>query len=283
MRRYLFLIAVAAFSAILAGCGSVSRPDDTASDPGLDRLDWEHDAATIIVRLDIRENGNTSASNLNAIPPCTVWGDGRVVWVTRGVSGEEEVLETRATDDAIRTFLEDIINRGFYTWEDELVSSDPNAGVTQSLTVYLYDDVRTVQRATNWPENGFDLILEKCQQLSPTPVLVLPWGGWVSAYPVARDDRLPHWYWPETLDFTPAQMVANGEARWLRGDAVAEIWSMLRETVNRPQVIGPDEQAYQLALVVPGISRDAAAPPPGEDQPLPTPTPQATPTTAEIM
>lgn len=278
MRRTLFLIAVAALGAALVGCGRASRQDGrSASDPGLDRMEWERDPGTIIARLDVRDRGDTPAGTLNAIPPCTLWGDGRVVWVTRGDSGEEQVLEARATDDAIRFFLEDVINRGFYTWEDELIPASADAGITQSLTLYLYDDLRTVRRSSNWPGNGFEIILEKCQQLSETPVLVLPWGGWVSAYHVERDDRLPHWYWPEDLDFTPAALVANGEARWLRGDLVAEIWGVLRDPVNRAQVIGPDEQAYELALAVPGISRDAAAPPPGADQPLPTATPESTP------
>ncbi len=282
MRRYLFLLAAVMLGIVLAGCGSASRPDGgNSSNPELDRMDWERDPATIIVRLDVRDDTSDPARNLNAIPPCTLWGDGRVVWVTRGDSGDEQVLEARATnDDTIRRFLEDIINRGFYTWEDELIPVSPDAGLSQSLTVYLYDDLRTVRRSSNWPGNSFESVLEKCQQLSATPVLVLPWGGWVSAYPIERDDRLPHWYWPEELDFTPAQLVANSESRWLRGDPVAAIWNVLRSTANNVQVIGPDEQAYAMALAVPGISRDAAAPPPGEDQPLPTATPESTPVPA---
>ncbi|WP_119069453.1 hypothetical protein [Aggregatilinea lenta] len=281
MRRYMFLIAVATLGALLAGCGSV-RPDDTASDGSLDRMDWDRDPGTIIVRLDARGTSATPAESLNAIPPCTLWGDGRVVWVTSGGSGQEQVLEARATDDTMRVFLQDIINRGFYTWEDELIPAEAGTGVTQTVSIYLYDELHTVQRSSNWPANGFDTILARCEQLSETPVLVLPWAGWVSAYPIERDDRLPHWYWPEDLDFTPADLVANGEARWLHGEPVEEIWGVLRDTVNRVQVIGPDEQAYELALAVPGISRDAAAPPPGEDHPRPTATPQDTPVPTPI-
>lgn len=281
MRRFMFLLTCAVLGAALAACGQAATqpaPSETEADTAL--FDWPRSPDTIVVRLDARNEAGNPVQVLNAIPPCTLWGDGRVVWVTWDEYGAQQVLEGRASDAAIRAFLEYVIGQGFYNWEDDLAPADPATALTETITVNLYGEVRTVRRYNSWPDGAYEAILERCAQLSTTPVLVLPWGGWLSAVEVARNDTLPRWYWPSDLPFTPADLVANGEARWLRGEYIDEIWAIVRDPASGAQVIGPDERAYHLALAVPGISRDAAPPPPGEDRPLPTPGPAETETPA---
>ncbi len=256
MRRLWLLLALAV---LLAACGDDGKDGD-GSQLGL--FDWDRAPDTIVVRLDSRPIEESPAFLLNSIPPCTLWGDGRVVWSTLTEYGAEDILEARVADDAVmRDFLEDIIARGFYDWEDELIPPGEDNPVIESITVSLYDEVHTVRRYSSWPQNSYNHILERCGQLSSTPVRVLPAAGWVSAYQVARDPSAPAWLWPPDAPFTLRDLAASQEERWLEHPLVSEIWLSARERRGDTQVIERTGEAYQVAIVVPGYSRDAVAAP----------------------
>ncbi len=259
MRRVWLLLPLAAL--LLAACGN----DDGEGDGSpLGLFDWDRSAETIVVRLDRRPTEESPALLLNSIPPCTLWGDGRVVWSTQTEYGAEDILEARVTDDtAIRAFLEDIIARGFYDWEDELVALGDNNPVIESITVALYDEVHTVRRYSFWPQNSYNQILERCGQLSSTPVRVLPAAGWVSAYPIERDASAPVWLWPPDAPFTLRELAESQEEHWLEHRLASEIWLSARERQGDTQVIERSGEAYRVAIVVPGYSRDAVAAPVG--------------------
>ena len=255
------LVLLVALTLVLAACANSDSSDSTQNneaESGL--LDWRRDADTMIVRLDRQSNKESVAYRLNTIPLCTLWGDGRVVWTTQNEDGLEEVLEARVPDTTIRAFLEDIINRGFYDWEDELFPPSDDTRV-ESLTVSLYDEVRTVRRYSYWPQNGFSQVLEACQSMAGTSVRVLPAAGWISAYSVPRNTQSPTWYWPTNAPFTLEELAASGESRWIESELATRIWQVAREDVGNIQVVGQSDQAYQVAIVVPGYSRDTVAPP----------------------
>lgn len=257
MRRGWLLLALVVL--LLAACGDNDKDGD-GSQLGL--FDWSRDPEFIVVRLDNRPTEESPASLLNSIPPCTLWGDGRVVWSTVGEYGAEDILEARVTDDAvIRAFLEDIIGRGFYEWEDELIPSSEGSPVIESITVSLYDETRTVRRYSSWPQNSYNQILERCGQLSNTPVRALPAAGWVSAYEIPRDPSAPSWLWPPDAPFTLRELAASQEERWLEHQLASEIWLSARERQGNIQVVERTGAAYQVAIVVPGYSRDAMAAP----------------------
>jgi hypothetical protein len=213
------------------------------------------------VRLDSRANQESPAFALNSIPPCTLWGDGRVVWTTLGSDSLQQVLEGRVDEAAMRAFIEDIINRGFYNWEDEVVPPNTPNPVVQSISVSLYREVRTIRRFSDWPLNGYERILESCQTLSDQPVKVLPDAGWISAYEIPRDPMAPNWFWPPDAPFTLAELADQGTSKWLQGELAKNVWLSAREDRGDIQVLERGGRAYQVAIVVPGYSRDAAAPP----------------------
>jgi hypothetical protein len=270
MRRVLLTVMVAGL--VLAACNSGKDSSNTSNTSGgqFGPFDWSRDPNAIVVRLDSQALRADPAFVLNSIPPCTVWGDGRVVWSTTDGNGSEEILEARADDAAIRTFLEDVINRGFYTWEDELAPPSTSNAVVESLTVALYNEVRTIRRFSYWPQDGFAKILGNCRQLSDTPVQVLPQAGWISAYSVPRDNQAPNWMWPPDAPFTLDELAENGESRWLEGPLATEVWRSAREIRGDIQVVEQNGNAFQVAVVVPGYSRDAAAPPATEGDSAPS-------------
>lgn len=210
-----------------------------------------------MVQIDSQLAGESPAFTLNSLPVCTIWGDGRVVWTTRRDDGSEDVLEARIEDGPLRGFVEDIINRGFYAWEDEIVPASAADPVTQSITLALYDQVKTVKRYNTWPQNGYTRILDACRQLSDRSARVLPQAGYISAYAVERDTMAPTWLWPDDAPFTLEELAASGDSRWLEGDLATQIWLSAREDRGDIQVLDTQGRAYQIAMVVPGVSRDA--------------------------
>lgn len=263
MRRARIILGVWVVLALvgLAACAGEDGGDSANSadsEGGL--LDWQRDPNAIIVRLDRQANRESMADRMNTIPLCTLWGDGRVVWTTQTDDGLEDVLEARVSDAVIRGFLEDIVNRGFYDWEDELFPPSDDTRV-ESITVSLYDEVRTVRRYSRWPESGFTRILEDCRSMAETPVRVLPAAGWVSAYPVPRDTMAPAWVWPPAAPFTLEELAESGESRWVEGELATRIWLSAREDIGSMQVLGRNERAYEVGIIVPGYSRDNIPPP----------------------
>lgn len=277
MRRLVLLWLVLLVVLALAACSN--KKDDDQQDEGeedsrLGLFDWDRNPDSIIVRLDSQASADDTVFLLNSIPPCTLWGDGRVVWVTRAQGGTREVLEARVKDSTMRAFVEGIINRGFYDWRDELVPPSTSASVAESITISLYSEVRTVRRYSNWPQNGYQAILAECASLAEQPVLVLPRAGWVSAYEVPYNSQAPGWLWPEDAPFTLQELAFSGEARWMTGDLAAYIWERSREARTDVQVfemINEEYHAYRLAMVVPGISRYAPEAPEGYQPETPDP------------
>ncbi|MBN1681136.1 MAG: hypothetical protein JW966_12690 [Anaerolineae bacterium] len=262
MRRSLLLVTLVILGLFMAACNDNGDSSDGADSGGpLGLFDWNRDPDTIIVRLDMQPNRGSPAEVLNSIPPCTVWGDGRVVWTTQTEIGDEDVLEARATDVAIRAFLENIISRGFYDWEDELIPPSAETSGVQSITVFLYNELRTIRHVNTWPQNGYEAILDSCRTLSDQPVRVLPGAGWLSAYEVPRDIEAPSWIWPTSAPFTLQELAQNSEARWLEGRLATDVWLSIREGLAGMQVLERGGRAYQIAIAVPGVSRDAPPPP----------------------
>jgi hypothetical protein len=254
MWRALILVFIVVCLTLVA-CGSDDDKPSTVDEVG--PFDWNHAADAVVVRLDSQLSGEAPAFALNSIPVCTVWGDGRVVWTTRRDDGSEDVLEARITDNTMREFIANIIAQGLYTWEDEIPPSSAAAPVIESITLALTNQTKTVQRYNVWPHDGFGQILSACQQLSAQPVRVLPEAGYISAFAVERDTTSPTWLWPDSAPFTLSDLATSGDSRWLEGNLAVEVWMSARADRGDIQVLDSAGGAYQIAIVVPEVSRDA--------------------------
>jgi len=257
MRRLHLLLILALVGGALTACREqVPAPSEPARDGALGPFDWPRDPGALVVRLDSYDETKSPAYRLNQVPPCTIWGDGRVVWTSRNPATGEDVLEARVDEAALRGFIESLIGRGFYSWADNVIPPEEDSGLLETITLALYGDVHAVRRYSSWPQNSYARLLEECRRLSAAPVLVMPAAGWVSVYPITLDPMLPSWPWPPRAPFTLREWAASGEARWIEGDLATAIWQSARETGGSMQVIERGGGAYELAIVVPGYSRD---------------------------
>lgn len=244
----------------LAACGgdddSAESDTDTTDNGQLGALEWERDADTIILRLDQRLNAGPPAQIANEIPNCTLWGDGRLVWVN-ALGTQQEVLEGRLNDDEIRSLIELVVFSGFYDWQSNYVIPEINNPVISSITLNLFAEDRTVSRFEDWPADGFNRILEACQSAEETPALYLPNGAWISAYEVQNDGQAGSWRWlPDTAGFSLADVVDGQPPQWIEGDFAQYVWDNSITSLVTSYVLDAD-RAYELVVQVPGISRDA--------------------------
>ncbi len=252
MRRVGMLLLLAALLAACAPAGQMAQGSGQTADG---QIDWRRDPDAVIFRLDVGGSSGDPASDRNAIPFCTIFGDGHIVWVNPGIT-PEEVLEDRLDEDTLRAFLEEVVHSGFYTWEPQLVGTPvpPGSGsLRERVLLELFGEPHVVTADSNWPPDAFADLLARCRGLSAAPVLYVPAGAWVSAMPVSGESRLPAISWAGyAVRFPGVRLAAIPPERphWATGDLAAAAWNLAR----RGRLHIRDEGlVYRLVVEVPGL------------------------------
>lgn len=254
--RWFFVSLLLVFVLALTACNGDDDSSAETDDSQIRRFNWDTSADTILFRLDEIPYEETEARIANRIPLCTIWGDGRLVWVNH-LEDETEILEARLTDTQIRDFVEDVIGFGFYGWEDDIIPPDQPNLELRSMSLNLYDNARTVERYSSWPNDGFDRLYDQCSTLSEARALFLPSGGFVRAYVVEKpDSSIPTMEWGRGAPFKMADVAANDTPVWLEEPYyLTELWRHLRRIGQ--VYVSELGVYYDVALEVPGISRNA--------------------------
>lgn len=250
-------LGVLVFSILLVAC---SNEKDTPPDnQQLGPLAWDTNANVIIVRVDESITDAPAAQLAREIPACTVWGDGRAVW-TNTLEDGNEVREGRLNVEEMRQMIQDVVFTGFYDWESDFLIPELISPIIRSITLNLYQESRTVTRYSEWPVDGYNRILEFCKNASGTPAIYEPSGGWLSAYPIPRQDTAHYWRWFESAGFSLSEIAEGGQPRWITGELLRWVWqhTILARSASLPL---EGDQAYDLALRIPAITRDAPPPP----------------------
>lgn len=257
---------------LLAACGGAPAPEQTpAAQPQGEVIGWDRSPNTIIMRLDRIVLNESPRERLNRLPTCTLYGDGRLIWVSVVPPSGEEVSETYLDEVTMRGFLEYIIrDLNFYDLPDLAAQEFPPSedAVQESLTLNVSRGLRTIRSYRGWANNAYVAILERCRTINPQRALFVPTGAWITVYEEPRNPALPEVGWPLAAPFRLEEVAASGEARWISGVALTQLWNYERQTLGRIQWI-ENERAYRVAIQVPNISRDS--PPIPVDSLTPTP------------
>jgi hypothetical protein len=251
---------------VLAACNTAA-PANTAVPAG-PVLGWDRDPGAIIVRLDRMNIQAPEQERPNMLPPCTLYGDGHVVWVNSIPPDGEEVLEAYVDDVTIRGFLEFIIrDNQFYSVPDYAAQELPpdSSTLLESITLSLSDQVRTVRNYRTWENDLYTRIRERCTSLTDVYARYVPQGAWVTFIPLEVRTDAPERIWQPNAPFRLAD--ATEQAVWATGPALIELWDYQRQTLNQGVWL-ENEQPYRAVIQVPNISRDSP------------PAPEATPPTS---
>jgi hypothetical protein len=263
MRGFALIILALA----LASCQVLGREsggqEQNAQAPSVIR--WDRSPSTVVFRVDV--TGGEQASSfyaLGEIPPCTIYGDGRVIWTTEASSYETQVLIDRVDDDAIREFVEFLAyqERIFsYEAEADLLPPADIVPVVETITLSINDRTHVTDSFSGWDIDYFRNVLDACRELSPTPAIYEPPGAWLSVIEVSYNSNLPFIQWnADASGLNLAGTATSDEPQWITGQNLRVLWNLLLR--SRPDVqFGQAEGVYQIVLQIPNVTRDSPPPP----------------------
>lgn len=257
---------------VLAACGGGDNSMSQESPQGDAALvQWIHDPYHVVFRVETVGGDNAQAFfRLNEVPLCTIYGDGRVVW-TEESSGRStpRVLFDYLTDDKIIEFALFLTVEGrFLTYTEEYPHQIPSSSVPvyEKMTLAINDFTHITDAFSNWPTGYFDSIITYCRTIGVTPRRFEPEGAWLSAQPVTYNPNLPSIIWDAAAaGFSFREVASTQEKRWIEGNLVTILWRALYDNSYDVQF---DESGtvFQIALQVPGVTKDAPPAPAEEPQ-----------------
>jgi len=212
----------------------------------------------------------------NRIPLCTIYGDGRVVWV----SGENnEVLFDILTPAEITDFVTYLtVEERFFTFRaglDSLLPS-PEFPITDVMMLQVNDVSHRTDSFGDWTEDYFERILEVCTTIGDQPRRFQPSEGWFSVEIVSYNSSLPSVPWYVEASGLDLEEVAEMPASsiWLENQLVVPIWTTIQENGGVLQ-FNQDGVEFLGVLRVPGVTVDAPPPPIGDSKELATEEPES--------
>ncbi|MBC6936361.1 MAG: hypothetical protein DWB42_11040 [Chloroflexi bacterium] len=243
---------------LLAACGGSGQTDAPAANSP---IDWDRSPGTVVFRADV-EGGTPEDAFLarSEIPPCTVYGDNRVVWTNEIGPFETQVLWDKVGDEAIRNFVTILtINRQIYSYKagSALEPAGPTTPVVETLTLFVNGLQHKTDAFAGWDLDYYRQITDACRQISVAPVLYEPTAAWVSALAVPYDPNAPVVAWDGAANnLSLAELAAGGERKWLTDRNVPVLWNILRTSPPRIQFLEGEER-YYVALEVPNVTRSS--------------------------
>lgn len=282
MRRWFVLLSmILIISACSALAGDTNNNtsqavEESSQNEGDALVNWDRDPLHIVFQADVI--GNTrfgTFADRNRVPLCTVYGDGRVVWVSED---NNQVLFDLLTDEEISDFVTYLtVTERFFTFSaglDTLLPS-PEMPITDVLLLQVNDISHQTDSFGNWTEDYFNRILENCTTLGDQPRIFQPSEGWFSVESISYDSSLPSIPWDAGAANLSLLDVAEMPASsiWLEGGLAVAIWTTIQDNGGIVQ-FNQDGAEFLVALSVPGVTVDAPPPPTGDDTTLATEEPE---------
>lgn len=266
MMKHLLLGFIIALS--LVACAPQS-PDSVVNE----EISWDRNPETIVFRADVIGGEQADAFfTRNEIPLCTIYGDNRVVWVNDLGDFNRQVLWDKVSDEAIRNFILYLaMTERFFTFESSFETELPTevSPVREILQVAVSGRSHSNDSFSGWDddpllanasaESYFQRVVKACKSISTTPVLYEPQGAWLSAQVIEYSPNIPMVFWESAAANLPlAPVAAADNAQWLDNQNVRILWSLFLSSSQHVAFIDlQDNEVYQLALQVPGITRES--------------------------
>ncbi|HVU09855.1 MAG TPA: hypothetical protein VHD90_01205 [Phototrophicaceae bacterium] len=251
--RWIFALMVLV---LLAACRPATN--NQAADPNI--VQWDRNPQTILFRADVI-GGETDFMTRNDIPNCTIFGDNRIVWVNELGPFQIQVLEDRLSDATISGFIQHLaVDDRIYTYDAHLadIQKQSNANpVTETITLNVDGIEHQADSFSGWNSDFFPNVLQDCKNLAQAPVLVAPSTGWISAQTIPFNMQPPLVVWDAQQTGISLNTVASaGSPVWMTGQGVTTLWNELH-SLPTTTIFEDDKNYFQVALQVPGVTRNA--------------------------
>lgn len=246
---------------------SACQPTTPAAETNIaiDRL-WNPDASTIIFRADITGGSLPELARMSETAPCTVYGDGRVLWVNELDAFNTEVLFDIVPEARIQQFIDYVaFDENFYA-QDARATEPPEgeiAPVIETITMDIGGRRHSADNYGGWDRGFYDRIVAACKSISNTPIRFEPTEAWLTVREVAMISDAPYVYWnPDEHEGLSLATLADHatQPQWVSGQTVTELWRLLH-SLPYTTLYGEGERSFQIGMQVPGITRDSPARP----------------------
>ncbi len=263
MRRWLGLAALAVMM-VAAGCGGDAPPAADLSDAPTS-VSWNRDPLAVVFRAHVTGGNPPAHVRDNIIPECTLYGDGRVVFVRSNPrTGDYEILFDLVDDRAIEEFVYDlVVEFRIYTYDAGLSRQAPTAEqpVYEQIVLNVNNTNHVTDFFADWPGSYFSDVVERCQQLAAAPRLFRPVGVWLAAEQVPLDLMRPYQIWdPSVTGFSLETLAFEGGKRWVEGGLAEFLWQQVIVSPI-PAWFVEGNLSFALSVQAPGITLDAPAAP----------------------
>jgi hypothetical protein len=296
MKRSAWLLLLAIFALILITACQPSQPTQTTpgnSDPALttdesgngqstasaditsesmgpttipipETIEWSRDPSAIVFRAEISSGsaGDTpeTAYIRNEVPPCTIYGDNRVVWTTTNIRTDDGVVFDVLPDETIRDFILRLLteyNLYGYTSSPQTPDASGEAPVVERLTLTINNETYVTDSFSGWDFNYFSDVLQDCRTLSSAPIAFEPQGAWVTVRNMGYNPSRPTLYWDaEANGLQLSELSASSSPQWMTGEPVNQLWELIR-TGGIDILLQEEGSDYLVTVEVPNITRNA--------------------------
>ncbi len=270
MRRLLIVMS----AAMIAACQAAAPPPlPTPENEGISRaaasnlaiIEWVRSPENIIFRADVE--GGYAADSIRGkrdVPNCTIYGDARVVWVNELDPFRREVLYDRLAPAVIADYIAYLtINERIYTFATPTAAVPVYDAVVETIRINVNGIDQRTDGFSGWDgdDDWFRRVLAACRSLSGTPILFEPTNGWMSAIEVPYVQENPALTWDVAVTgLDLGESAALDTPLWVTGAAAVQIWRAQNDQPSR-FVFQQGERYFQVALQVPGISRNSPSAP----------------------
>jgi hypothetical protein len=256
------LVVLLSLLFVLAACQNTPAENPADGQTAAEIIQWNRDAYHIVFRAEIVGGEDADAIyRLNEVPPCTIYGDGRLVWLQgAGGTGLTQVLFDYLNDDLLTNFIWVMAIEGkIYDYGEGFPRELPSSQVPvyEKLTVEVNGRKHVTDGFAQWPDRYYTNILDRCQTTAQTPRIFEPKAGWLSVQAVPYNPNVPAVVWDATAAGLSMNDISGAqEKRWIEGNNVRALWRVLRE--NSPDIqFNENEVYYQIALQIPGVTIDS--------------------------
>jgi len=256
----LLLGLVMLITACSDGGGGDSGGDANPQDDLLASIQWPQEPDHIVFRADVVGGANfDSFLRLSEVPECTVYGDGRVVWVVENAQGDAQTVFNIVTPLDIRNFVSTVtFNFDIYGQETAAeFALDTTPPVVEQLQIHINDVQHTTDILGGWDYDYYEEILQLCIDMAGQPTIFEPAGAWLSVQATEFDTRSPLQRWDADITGVDlAELAASGEPVWIEGRLLEVMWDLVE---RNPADLQLDQNGgiFWIALQIPNVTRSS--------------------------
>jgi len=237
-------------SASLVACSVPVALQPTATPQQAVVAKWDHDPSAVVVKY---YSPSTTAglagayNNKYYIPEVQLWGDGRIVWVVREQG--RRVLEGQLTREQMAELLQQIVDAGFFGWEEQYYIPGGHSFPFMYLQVNLAGRSKEIKEHGGAPEAYYQLEEWLLQGARAEGHDYVPSRGYLTVEPWSEGAEAPEW--PAEVAVTPDQI---GEGRYVEGQLLDWAWELVNRNPTAPVYVTFEGRLYSIMVQVPGLS-----------------------------